>query len=115
MKIRNSKRAGYTLIEIMIVVAIIAMLAAMAVAYFSRSREEATKRECIQNLLQIYSAKVRWALDGNKRVTDVPDDSDLIGATLYLRRKPVCPSGGLYDYQQVDLHPTCDKPGHTMP
>ena len=110
----DNYRAAFTLIELMVVVAIIGLLAALAVPFFSKSREESTKRDCINNLDQIYSAKVRWALDYRKSFTDVPADTDLIGPDLYLRKKPECPAGGIYSYQQVDQPPTCDKPGHSV-
>src|SRR5437867_10823951 len=98
----------------MLVFAIIGLFDELAVPFFSKSREESTKRDCINNLDQIYSAKVRWALDYRKSFTDVPADTDLIGPDLYLRKKPECPAGGIYSYQQVDQPPTCDKPGHSV-
>ena len=99
----------------MIVVSIIGLLAALAVPYFTKSREESTKRICINNLVQIYSAKVRWALDNRRPVTDVPTQADLVGPSLYLRMIPKCPSGGTYNYQAVDQQPTCTIAGHSVP
>ena len=115
MKFNRLRRAGFTLVEIMIVVAIIGLLAAIAIPNFVRARTTAQTKACINNLVQIYSAKVRWALDNKKLITDIPTDTDLIGPDLYLRKKPVCPIGGKYDYGQIDQPPSCDKPGHSVP
>ena len=99
----------------MIVVSIVGLLAALAMPYFSKSREESTKRTCINNLVQIYSAKVRWALDNRMPVTAVPTQADLVGPELYLRMVPKCPSGGTYLYEPVDQQPTCTIAGHSVP
>jgi len=115
MKGRPDSRTAFTLIEIMVVVAIIGLLAALAVPFFTKSREETTKKACLNNLSQIYSAKIRWALDNKKLNTAIPTDDDLIGPELYIRKKPECPAGGNYEYKQVDQPPTCDKPGHSVP
>jgi len=103
------------LIEIMVVVAIIGLLAVILVPYFSKAREESTRKACVNNLVQIYQAKVRWALDNKKLPSDIPLDSDLFGTNAYIIKKPFCPAGGLYDIKQVDEQPTCTVPGHSVP
>ncbi|MCF7837474.1 MAG: prepilin-type N-terminal cleavage/methylation domain-containing protein, partial [Candidatus Marinimicrobia bacterium] len=59
---RNNKE-GFTLVEIMIVVLIIALLAAIAVPSFMRARERSRTSACINNLRQIDSAKEQWAME----------------------------------------------------
>src|SRR3954451_4057341 len=63
MKINTSRKGGFTLVEIMIVVAIIGLLAAIAIPNFVRARTTSQKNACINNLRQIDGAKQQWALE----------------------------------------------------
>jgi prepilin-type N-terminal cleavage/methylation domain-containing protein len=114
-KLRSQSRTAFTLIEIMVVVAIIGLLAVISIPYFWRAREESTRKACVANLVQIYQAKVRWALDNKKLPSDIPVDSDLFGTNGLIVRKPACPAGGTYDIKQVDEQPTCTVSGHSVP
>jgi prepilin-type N-terminal cleavage/methylation domain-containing protein len=77
MRIKTSRRAGFTLIEIMIVGAVIGLLAAVAISNFVRARSTSQMNICINNLRQIDSAKQQWALQNNKAATDLPEASDI--------------------------------------
>ena len=62
----NTKHAGFTLVEIMIVVAIIALLAAIAVPNFLRARKRSQATQCLEDLRIIDSAVDQYAIENNK-------------------------------------------------
>ena len=110
MRIETSRRGGFTLVEIMIVVAIIGLLAAIAIPNFIKARSLSQKSACIENLRQVFGAKATWALETRKNPSDTPNPGDLFGATLYIRDTPVCPgTGGPYDLKPVDTKPECTR------
>ncbi len=115
MKVRNSTRSGFTLVEIMIVVAIIGLLAAIAIPNFVHARETTQTNECIANLRQIDGAAQTYALENNK----LPDDSyTLVEIKVYLKRDlmPECPAGGSYGPALTfGAPPTCTVVGHVLP
>ena len=77
MKMKTAKKSGFTLVEIMIVVAIIGLLAAIAIPNFVRARTTSQANACISNLRTIDSAKSSWALENHKQSSDTPADADL--------------------------------------
>src|SRR5436189_4733000 len=107
MQLNTSRKSGFTLVEIMIVVAIIGLLAAIAIPNFIKARESSQKNTCIANLKQIDGAKASWALEQKKTTTDTPVDTDLFGSTVYIRDKPACPGGGTYTLDTVANKPSC--------
>ena len=101
---KNSK-AGFTLVEIMIVVLIIGILLAIAIPNFVAARESSRAKACVGNLKQIDSATQQFCMDkqlststyvAGKPTLDATPATTLIGANAYIRATPKCPSGGTY-------------------
>ena len=118
MKTQSNRKAGFTLVEIMIVVAIIGLLAAIAIPNFVKARATAQKNACIANLKQIDGAVQQWALENKKAATDTYLITD-VTMLAYLKGSviPVCPGNGTYSAgTTVSGSPTCSlsASGHTL-
>ena len=80
-KVRNN-RAAFTLVEIMIVVAIIGLLAALAIPGFVKARKQSQGRRIINDARQMDAAVDQWALENGKKDGDTVDTA---GAATYLK------------------------------
>jgi prepilin-type N-terminal cleavage/methylation domain-containing protein len=86
MQIRSIRNKGFTLVEIMIVVAIIGLLAAIAIPNFVRARESAQLNSIANNLRILEGAKEQWALENKKSTTDAVAMNNL---TDYLKNNTI--------------------------
>ena len=98
MQIKTNRKSGFTLVEIMIVVAIIGLLAAIAIPNFIRARTKSQQNACINNLRQIDGAIQQWALE-TKQAANATVVADGSGIRPYMGRGdagglPACPAAG---------------------
>jgi prepilin-type N-terminal cleavage/methylation domain-containing protein len=114
MKIQTSKRTGFTLVEIMIVIAIIGLLAGVAVPNFLKATKTAKRRACLMNIEQIENAKQLWATEYKKSDEDTPSEDD-VKAYLKGNKMPQCPEGGTYSINAVKSPATCTKHAEDAP
>jgi len=116
MRLTPPQRGGFTLLEIMIVVTIIGLLAAIAIPNFVRARKKTQQNHCVNNLRQVDGAKHQWALENRKTDADTPSEDEL---KFYVQRSlfPTCPTSGTYTIGAVATDPICSKSadGHVLP
>jgi prepilin-type N-terminal cleavage/methylation domain-containing protein len=106
----NKRRGGFTLVEIMIVVAIIALLAAIAVPGFLRARKRAQATRILNDLRMIDSAVDQYAIETNKSsgsAVAIADWTNYMkkGSALYNTGNDIF--GNAYNGQTVDALPKC--------
>ena len=122
---RTSGSGGFTLVEIMIVVAIIALLAAIAIPNLLRASARSQATTCINNLRQIDTAIQQFSVEAKKHVGDVINFPDDLTPYIKLNRTgqiPACPANGSYSLATVGAYPsalcsigTTVNPPHLQP
>ena len=113
----NKRRGGFTLVEIMIVVAIIALLAAIAVPGFLRARKRSQASRILNDLRMIDSAVDQYAIETNRKTGDTVGTADW---TNYLKKGSQLYNGGKsllsssYGNQTVDTIPQVVPSDYTV-
>ena len=99
-------KKGFTLVEIMIVVAIIGLLAALAIPNFIKARNRSRDSICVNNFKVIASAIEQVTMEENLTLAGAGvitwnaapavGTFGVVAATSYLKAAPICPAGGTY-------------------
>ena len=105
----KKQKKGFTLVEIMIVVAIIGLLAAIAIPSFINARTKTQTNSCMNNLRLIDGAIQQYALDHTNAVP--ADMGALVGTGAYIKDTPACPGGGTYTLGSLTTKSSCSVHG----
>ena len=106
------RNKGFTLIEIMIILAIIGLLASISIPSFLKAKRENDQKDCIENLHRIEEIKAQIVL-----AEEIADGGEIDPAKVdeKLGKTPRCKANGTYTYGAAGKKPTCSIPEHELP
>ncbi|MBN1901924.1 prepilin-type N-terminal cleavage/methylation domain-containing protein [Candidatus Sumerlaeota bacterium] len=115
-------KKAFSLIEIMVIMAIMGILIAIVVPGYLRAVENTRGQTCQENLAQIESAKEQWALEF-KHSDGAPindsnaflNDANIFGFNGYIKKTPKCPASGTYGVNPIGADPTCSIGSSNIP
>ncbi len=107
---KSARKKGFTLVEVMIVVSLIAMLLAIATPSFVKTRDTARTNACLANLKSLDGAKMQWAMEYHRNDGDVVTWGNI--APGYMKAQVNCPWGYAYTLQPIGVPPYCPVVGH---
>ena len=107
-----TREAGFTLVELMVVVLIIGILISVAIPVFQISKVEVQKKSCFANERTVEGAFAAYVAQAGSSAA-VTDTNSLFAALvpLYIQSKPKCPAGGTYTWH-LSGELDCDVAGH---
>lgn len=106
---RTTGLGGFTLVEIMIVIAIIALLAAIVIPNLLKAAARSQATTCINNLRQLDTAVQQFSVEAGKHVGDAINYPDDLTPYIKLNQQgviPPCPAKGVYSLNTVGNQPS---------
>ena len=105
---------GFTLLEIMVVVAIFSVLLSIGFSNYVRARNSTQTRACVKQIRTLQAAKSQLAMIRHLPAGTLVSAADLLTEEL-IRQEPICPMGFSYDLGTLNDEPVCTSglPGHT--
>ncbi len=109
MQRKRQSPAGFTLVEIMIVAAVIGLLTTLALPLFAKARRTSLRQKCVLNQRCIFEAVTRYEMDYNTNLANIRNNGVQIRAQLLANgyMNPInnfdCPSSAVKDFDDYQL------------